>query len=61
MNDVNYNDHKTYELYRVSSADHNLQDFTTTVSAYTIDTTAMNIRVDSGAISPENTRVIGNT
>ena len=49
MNTGNYEGYKTYELYRVSNASHNIEQFTTSISAYTVDTTSLNIQVYSGA------------
>ena len=45
-----YENFQTYELYRVTSADQDMINFTTTVSAYTIDTSSVSIKVTGGAI-----------
>ena len=48
INNVKY---KTYELFRVSDADHNVENFTTSINAYSVDTTSMRTDVISGATS----------
>ena len=45
------NDYKTYELFRISSANHNIESFTTSITAYSVDTTSMTTSVVSGATS----------
>ena len=45
-----YANYDTYELYRISSVNHDLINFTSIINAYTIDTSSVNIKVTGGAI-----------
>ena len=47
---VDYQGYNNYELYRVTSANHDITNFTTSISAYTIDTSSVYIKVDAGAM-----------
>ena len=47
---TDYQGYNNYELYKVSSANHDITNFTTSITAYTIDTSSIHIEVDTGAI-----------